>query len=273
MLHSFTFVKPATLEEATAFLAEHGAQTTVFAGGTDLFVVMRAGLVKPTYVLDLKGIAELRRLVLNADGSLSIGACVTVNEVVDSEDVRKHYNILHVAGSDLASHQLRNRATVVGNIVTASPCGDMSSPLMCLGGEVVLASKAGSRRMPLREFITGVKKTLIQPDELVVSIEVPPTFKGAVGAYEKLKRIKGHDLGIVNVAVVKHGATVRVAVGSAAPTPVLLPDFKAGVSVEEVQQTAAKMISPIDDVRGSKDYRYHMVNVFIKRLMSEVQAV
>lgn len=272
MLHSFTFVKPASMAEALEFLAQHGSETAVFSGGTDLFVVMRAGLVAPKYVLDLKGIAELRQLTQQPDGALSIGACVTINEVVDSAAVRADYPILHVAGSDLASYQLRNRATVIGNIVTASPCGDMSSPLMCLGGEVLLASKGGNRRMPLREFITGVKKTLIRPDEIVTAIVVPPTFKGARGAYEKLKRIKGHDLGIVNVAVVRHGKVLRVAVGSAAPTPVLLPDFAIDTPTAEIQRKAAELISPIDDVRGSKDYRYHMVNVFIERLINEVRA-
>lgn len=272
MLHDFSYSRPQSLNEALSFLAEHGDTTDVFSGGTDLFVSIRAGLETPTYVMDLKGIRELKEISFDEKTGLSIGACVTINELLEFPAVADKYAVLFEAARELATHQLRNRATVIGNVVTASPCGDTSSPLMVLGGEVTLASAAGERTMPLSEFITGVKATLIRPEEIVTKISVPTTWAGVPGGYKKLKRIKGHDLGLVMVAMIRHPTALRVAVGSAAPTPVLLPDFSPDATVQEIQAAAQKAISPIDDVRSSKEYRRFMVDVFIKRLMEEVGA-
>lgn len=273
MLHDFSYHRPDSLSEALEFLAQYGQETAVFSGGTDLFVVVRAGLAKPAHVLDLKGIEELHALTWSDSDGLSIGACVTVNALISNADVTTHYPILHIAGSELATYQLRNRATVIGNIVTASPCGDMSSPLYILGGEVVLQSTHGERRMPMGEFITGVKRTMIKPEEIVTRIVVPPTYADAPGGYEKLKRIKGHDLGVVSVAMVKHVSAIRCAISSAAPTPVLLPDFAPGTDVATVQKRAQEMISPIDDVRATAEYRSFMVDEFIDRLMKGIPSM
>ncbi|MFA7565582.1 MAG: xanthine dehydrogenase family protein subunit M [Alkalispirochaeta sp.] len=270
MLHDFSYHRPETLEEALNFLAQHGPDTAVFSGGTDLFVVIRAGLVKPVHVLDLKGIAELRELKWSASEGLSIGACVTINELLEYPHVKKEFPILHTAGEELATFQLRNRATVIGNIVTASPCGDMSGPLYILGGDVVLQSASGERTLPMGKFITGVKQTIIQPDEIVTRIIVPPTWARAPGGYEKLKRIKGHDLGVVSVSMIKHKKAIRCAIGSAAPKPVLLPDFPADAAVEDIKSKAQEMISPIDDVRATAEYRTFMVGEFITRLMERI---
>ncbi len=270
MLHEFAYHRPASLEEALDFLKEKRSEATAFAGGTDLFVNIRAGLARPAHVVDLKSIRELQELSWDDKEGLSIGACVTVNDLLEFPETSRYYPVLHAAGDELATYQLRNRATVVGNIVTASPCGDFGSPLLTLSGEVVLVSAAGERRVPLQEFITGVKKTIIKPDEIVSRIIVPVTWAGAAGGYEKLKRIKGHDLGVVSVAMIRHNDTIRCAVSSAAPTPVLLPDMPASTPVKKVQEKAQEMISPIDDVRCTREYRAFMVNVFIGRLMARL---
>jgi carbon-monoxide dehydrogenase medium subunit len=271
MLHDFTYVHPDTLDDALSFIRETGERSRVFSGGTDLFVDIRSSLSKPEFVVDLKGIEELHTLAFDRQAGLSIGACVTVNELIEDPAVIKHYPILVVAGKELATHQLRNRASVVGNIVTASPCGDMGSPLLCLEAEVEILSRGGSKRLLLADFITGVKQTALGADELVTRIVVPTTMLDARGWYRKLKRIRGHDLGVVSVALVRHGGILRFAISSAAPTPVLLPDFPASTAVEEIQGAAQKAISPIDDVRCSAEYRAFMVDVFIEQLMGEVK--
>lgn len=271
MLHEFSYIEPGSLPELLEFLDEHGDESSVLAGGTDLFINIRAGVDKPAYVVDLKRVPELRELSFDRDSGLSIGATVNVNRLVTDEAVRTHYRILEIAGKELATFQLRNRATVIGNVVTASPCGDMASPLLCLDAEVELISSAGSRRMLLKEFITGVKKTQRKPQEIVSRITVPTTLMDAAGGYEKLKRIKGHDLGVVAVALIKTAETTRVAISSAAPTPVLLPDFASDTPTAEIQKIAQSSISPIDDVRCTKEYRSFMVDVYIRRLMEEVQ--
>ncbi len=271
MLHEFSYIEPGSLSELLEFLAKHGPESAVFSGGTDLLISIRAGLEKPVYVVDLKKVPELQELSFDAKSGLSIGAAVNVNRVVEHEAVQRHYKILEIAGRELATFQLRNRATVIGNIVTASPCGDMSSPLLCLDAEVELLSASGSRSMLLKEFITGVKKTQIKPEEIVSKIIVPTTFIDAAGGYEKLKRIKGHDLGVVAVTMIKTKKTMRVAVSSAAPTPVLLPDFAPDTPVAEIQKVAQAAISPIDDVRCTKEYRRFMVDIYIRRLLEAVQ--
>lgn len=272
MLYEFSYEAPTRMDELLDLLAERGERARVFSGGTDLFVSLRSGLLQPDYVVNLKGVPELSRIEFDPEVGLSIGACTTVNQLLDHEAVRSHYRILRVAGQELATFQLRNRATVAGNIVTASPCGDMSSPLLCLGAQVRLVSVRGERSLPLHDFITGVKQTRIEPDEIVRSILVPTDHIDASGGYQKLKRIKGHDLGVVSVALIKAHGAARVAISSAAPTPVLLPEFKASTPIEEVQHVAQEAISPIDDVRCTKEYRAFMVDVFIRRLMEEVAA-
>ncbi len=269
MLHHFSYVAPSSRDELLAFLGDHGSESAVFSGGTDLFVNMRVDLVKPAYVVDLKGIEEFHTLSYGKDG-LHIGCCVTVNEIVAGKEIEKHYPILHSAGHELATYQLRNRATVVGNVVTASPCGDMTSPLLVLGAEMIITSKKGSRRVPISDFITGVKKTVLLPEEIVEGIVVPTSYENCPGGYKKLKRIKGHDLGLVSVTMIRPKSKIRVAISSAAPTPVMLPEFDAGTPVETLQKAAQEAISPIDDVRCTKEYREFMVGVYIERLLNEV---
>lgn len=269
MLHEFSYVSPQSREELLSFLDAHGDEAVVFSGGTDLFVNIRANLAKPGVVVDLKGIKDFHALSYGQEG-LHIGCCVTVNEVVSDSTVREHFSILHIAGSELATYQLRNRATVVGNVVTASPCGDMSSPLLVLGAEMIISSKGETRRVPIGEFITGVKKTVLKPNEIVEGILVPKIYENAPGGYKKLKRIKGHDLGLVSVTLVRPRGKLRLAISSAAPTPVLLPEFDADTPAAEVQKAAHEAISPIDDVRCTKDYRDFMVGVYIERLLNEV---
>jgi len=195
---------------------------------------------------------------------------VTVNDLLAHEAVRAHYQLLHVAGSELATHGLRNRATVAGNIVTASPCGDLSGPLLCYEAEIEITSRRGSRRVPFSRFIEGVKKTVLGPGEIVERIVVPAKLQDGRGGYLKLKRIKGHDLGIITVALLKKDGLLRFAIGSAAPTPLLLKDFPEGTPVEQIEAEAQARISPIDDVRCTREYRAFMVNVFIRRLLAEV---
>ncbi len=272
MLHEFSYVTHPSLDELLAFLAEHGDETRVFSGGTDLFVNIRAGLVSPRYVADLKTVADLHEIAFSEREGLSIGACTTVNELITNKTVRERYPVLRIAAEELATFQLRNRATVVGNVVTASPCGDMTSPLLCLGTDVVLVSARGERRVPLGEFITGVKTTQIAADEIVTRLIVGAGQIDAAGGYRKLKRIKGHDLGVVAVALIKTKGKARVAISSAAPTPVLLPEFAADALAAEIQESAQAAISPIDDVRCTSEYRRFMVDVYIRRLMEEVSA-
>jgi carbon-monoxide dehydrogenase medium subunit len=270
MNHAFHYLAPTSYEEALDLLAEYGDRGKLMAGGTDLLVNIRADLEHPTHVIDIKKIPGISDLAYDANEGLSIGAAVTINAMIDDPAVNEHYPLLAVCAHQLASHQVRNRATVVGNVVNASPCADMAPPLMCLEASVEIQSLDGPRTVPCHTFFTGPKKTILKPGEMVSRILVPARTAGARGGYKKLKRIAGHDLGIVGVAFMQHNDLIRVAVSSAAPTPVLVRDFTSSDPVERMVEETMKAIAPIDDVRCTKDYRLFMVGVYLKRLAQEV---
>lgn len=272
MNRAFQYRAASSYEEALGWLAELGPESRVLAGGTDLLVNIRSGLMQPAHVIDIKRIPEIDRLSFSDSEGLSIGAGVIINELLERKEITEHFPLLSVCARQLASHQVRNRATVVGNIVNASPCADMAPALLCLDASIEIRSADGPRSVPAHTFFTGAKKTILKPGEMVSRITIPAAMRDAVGGYKKLKRIAGHDLGIVGVALLKHGDLIRVAVSSAAPTPVRVRDFSANDSLDTVIADTQAAICPIDDVRCTKEYRLFMVGVYLKRLWQEVVA-
>ena len=266
----FKYRAPTSRTELLALLADHGEGARVLAGGTDLLVDIRSGLVQPEMVVNLKRVEDLPTLTWSHSEGLVIGPATTVNELMFDANVRGSYPLLADCALTLASHQLRNRATVVGNIAHASPGADMAPGLLCLGAHVVIASQRAQREMPLKDFFTGVKQTALQHDEIIEAIVVPPGTAGARGSYRKLKRIEGHDLSLVGVAIVKNDGVVRVSVSSAAPTPVLVEGLAEDDPADAIVAAVQGAIRPISDLRCSKDYREYMVEVFVRRLLKEV---
>ena len=155
----------------------------------------------------------------------------------------------------------------------AAPCDQTASSSFASerSARTESALRGSERTIPMREFFTGVKRTVLAPDELLERIVVPPASAGARGGYHKLKRISGHDLGIVGVAVMKHGGRLALGISSAAPTPVLVDGLKESDPADAVVAAARKAISPISDLRCTKEYREHMVEVFVRRLLQEVK--
>ena len=270
MLHRFDFTAPRDRAELLGVLAERGRAATLLAGGTDVLVNIRSGAARPELVVDIKRVPGFDVIDWSPEEGLSIRPATTINALLHDEVVREKYPLLVACASDLASHQIRNRATVIGNIVNASPCADMAPALLCLEARACLASARGERQIPLHEFFTGVKSTRLAPDELLERIVVPARTAGARGGYRKLKRISGHDLGIVGVAVMKQDGRLRLGISSAAPTPVLVDGLREGTEADEVAAAARRAISPISDVRCTREYREHMVEIFVRRLLREV---
>ncbi len=271
MLSSFTYLVPRTRSELLGMLADKGPDARLLAGGTDLLVNIRNGLMSPNFVINVKKIEEFCGISYSEKEGLVIRPAATINEVLRSEEIRKHYPLLAVCAHDLASYQVRNRATVIGNVVNASPCSDMAPALLCLDAKAVVSSAKGQREVSFREFFVGVKKTVLGADEMLEQIVVPSQTKGARGSYMKLKRINGHDLGIVGVALMKLEGIMRLGISSAAPTPVFVGDLKEKDSADTVIEAAMKAISPISDVRCTKEYREYMTQVYIRRLLEEVK--
>jgi len=251
-------------------LEEHQADGKILAGGTDLLPNIRNGIMKPAWAIDVKKYPGAADLAWSTTDGLHIGPAVTINDILRSRDVRERFPVLCDCAHELASHQVRNRATVIGNVVNASPCSDMAPALLCLGAVARLRSAIGSRELSFSSFFTGVKKTALAPGEYLESILIPASSSGARGKYLKLKRIAGHDLGIVGVLMTRQDGILRFAVSSAAPTPVLVDSVPVDDRPESAVAKVLAAVSPISDVRGSKEYREHMIAVFVRRLLGEV---
>ncbi len=271
MLRPFAYVAPRTKAELLAILRDEGSDSRLLAGGTDVLAELRMAKTAPKQVVDIKKIDTFEGIRFDPDEGLSMGPRVTCADVLASPLVRREYPLLAVAASKLGSPQLRNRATPIGNLCTASPCADMAAAFLALEAWVEIESARGVRRVPVKDFFVGVKATVVGRDEVVTRVVVPAGMAGAAGDMEKLKRIRGHDLALASVVLVKHAGKLHVSIGSCAPTPVVLPVLPAETPVEEVKAEALKVISPIDDVRASADYRTFMVQVFIERLMARVE--
>ena len=277
MLKEFSYLAPNNKKQLLKLLAEHsgksgvGKTAKILAGGTDILVNIRNGFNKVEFLIDIKKIKEYSKLCFDKKTGLYIGANVTYIELINNKDVKKHYPILIETAEKVGSPQLRNRGTIIGNICTASPAADMSRSLLCLGAQVNIVSEKGKRSIKIKDFFIGVKKTALKTGEMVESITIPLDMIDATFGDEKLKRIKGHDLAQAAVSIVKKDKVLRVAISSCAIVPVLLKDFKSNASVETVCKEALKSISPIDDIRASKDYRIHMVKTYIKRIMNTLR--
>ncbi len=280
MLPKFDYLAPQTLQETLELLDKHGQDSKLLAGGTDLIVSLRARERLPKNVIDIKGVKDLHELSYDEKRGLSIGAAVTLNRLVHHDPVRKTFPVLAEAVGTIGDFEIRNRATLAGNICNASPAADSAPALLVLEATVSVASRKSKRTVPIREFFAGVKKTILGNNEMITSINVPTPPKGSVGGYLKARRTIGEDLAVVGVGGLvaptgEAGKTVRLAYASVAPTPVRAFEaektFESSKSLDELLDQAIpivrKTVSPISDVRGGKEYRVNLVEVLTRRLM------
>jgi CO/xanthine dehydrogenase FAD-binding subunit len=275
VLSKFNYVKPQLLIEALNYLEENEG-TRILAGGTDLMIMLRHNAETPQHILDIKAIPETNRLEYLKDEGLFIGACVTVNQVAESKIINDMYPALVQAANSLASYQLRNRATLVGNICNASPGADLAGPLMVYDAKVHIESSSGSRIVDINSFFTGVKKTVLKKNELVIGVSLPEVSKGDTSVFLKQARIKGHDLAIVGVTARLTGdKKIKLSITAVAPTPIRITKLEEILSLQPLTSESATMaesevrniIKPISDVRSSAQYRIHISGVLVKRAL------
>ena len=269
----FRYIRPDTIDQAVAVLAEHGPSARVLAGGTDLLVRLRLGHIKPSVVVDLKRVASLRADIVETNGHLRVGARAVMTDLIGDARIRKHYPALVEAAAVVGSVQIRNRATLAGNQCNASPAADTAPALLAYGAAMNLVGPDGSRRVPMSEFFVGPGKTVLARGELVESIDVPVPRERSGGAFGRVTRRKGVDLATINlVAVVTAAGAARFAYGAVAPTPFLVTDESGalGADADETARDAAfaRLVGharPISDVRGSREYRTSMLDVMSRR--------
>jgi carbon-monoxide dehydrogenase medium subunit len=275
-MREFEYLRPETVEEAVALRQKHEGCSVLLNGGTDIVIQLRDHLISPEFVIDIKHIQGLNRLTFRKEDGLYIGACVTMNELGDNEDVRKYYPFLQKAAYSVGSKQVRNRATLVGNIVNASPLCDTGTPLYVCEAKVCIVGKDGEREVLISEFITFVRKTALRPDEVVVGIRVP-YIEGAHGIFTKVSRRREVDLSTICATVLKLGDSYRIAFGAVAPTPIRLDKTESLLSgkwltpelIDDAAKLARTEVSPITDIRASKEYRYDVVEVTLRRSLEQ----
>jgi carbon-monoxide dehydrogenase medium subunit len=250
----------------------------VLAGGTDLVVAIRNGAIAPQVVVDVKRIAELAPEIDLTGSRLRIGATTLMADVERNKRVRATFPALADAAATVGSVQIRNRATVVGNICHASPAADTVPPLLIYGAEVNISGARGTRRMPLAEFLVGPGRTALERGELVTSIDVPVGPPGHREAFAKVTRRRGVDLATVNLAcMVDTQGRTQFAYGAVGPRAFLIAD-ESGVLAdlsapeatrERVLSDLLTHASPISDVRASREYRLAMLRVMSLRLLRD----
>jgi len=270
-MRAFAYERPTHLDDAIALLAEHGPDARLLAGGTDLIIRLRDGSVQPRIVVDVKGIAELDGAIRETNGHLTIGARTTMTDIAADERIRREYEALAEAASVVGSAQIRNRATLAGNVCNASPAADTAPALLVYGAFVVAAGPAGTRRIPIDEFFVRSGVTALARDELVAAIELPRPTTRRRAVHVRRTRRRGHDLASVTLtcAVFADGVT-RLAYGSLGPRPVLVAD-ETGLLADPRAPDLAKMhrleslfveASPSPrSMRASPEYRLAMLHV------------
>ncbi len=286
-LPEFDYIRPGSLAEASQFLAEHAGEARPFLGGTDTFVRMRDGVWTDRYLVDVKHLDGTSDLTYDTKLGLLMGAGVPMNALISSEFVQEHYPVLAQAARSVAAYQLRNRATVVGNICNASPAGDTIGACLVYDGILIVHGPTGRREEPLRTFFKGPGQTVLAPGDIALAIRLPVPPAGHAGRYLKLGRNRLSDLAIVGVTAMGYpdsetasGFRFRLALAAVAPTPLipgeaerLLAEGPLDKSViARAAESAMLASSPIDDVRGSARYRRLMVRNLTRQAVTAVLA-
>ncbi|MCR4317020.1 MAG: xanthine dehydrogenase family protein subunit M [Planctomycetes bacterium] len=270
------YLKPTTLEDAfDAIESNDGAM--FIAGGTDMYVQMRVGRKKPRSLVSLRNVDELRGIDVGKD--IVIGAAANVGEIMDCSAIKEKLPALWDSAQVLGSPQIRNTATLAGNLCNASPGADMAPPLYVYGAKVELRSREGTRTLDVEDFLLGPGKTALKPGEVVTKIVIPAPAANLRSGFMRKGRVK-MDIAIVIVsaaAEIESGAArnVRLCAGAVAPTPVRLRNFENLLEGRTLTQELVESslfavqddINPIDDVRSSAEYRRALVPVYAKRLL------
>ncbi len=273
------YINATSVDQVTQILAEKRSQARLVAGGTDLILELERGArTGIETVIDITRIPGLDQITLDEDGIIHLGALVTHNACASSKLIREKAYPLARAAWEVGAPQIRNRGTVAGNLITASPANDTITPLMALDAWVVLKSVRGERKVRLAEFYTGVRKNVLQPDEMLVEIAFHGLDATQKGTFVKVALRRAQAISVVNLAIVLtlEAATIKqaaITLGAVAPTIIHAPEAEAFLAgkqlsdevIDQAAELAQQAAKPIDDIRGSADYRREMVRVFTRR--------
>ncbi len=289
-MQPFDYYRPESFTQAYEYLNIPNKNVLVLAGGTDLIPNTRDAKWQPDAVVDIKNLPGLRTIEIaqiapccgiEPHECLYIGAAVRMNELIHSQIVGSHWSLLQQAASAMGNEQVRNRATIGGNICTASPAADSSPGLLVLDAKALIKGPAGDRCIAISDFFLGPKKNCLNKSEIVVGLLIPQPPVGSQGHYEKLSRRKAGDLAIVSVAVMTSPSNLgyrwKLALGAVSPTPIrafasekILNEAFDSPAIDKAAAQAYGCCSPIDDIRSGMAYRQEMVINMTRRAIHSV---
>ncbi len=280
-MHAITYDAPSTLDQALGIMKQHGENARAFCGGTDIIIQLRAGVRRTEHLVDIKNIKELRTLSFDAKKGLRLGAAVPCIEVFESELMHRHYPGLTEAAHLIGSLQIQNRASVGGNLCNGSPAADTTPALIALNARARIVGPKGDCEVPVEEFVVSPGRTVLQPGEILVELLIPPPAAHSSDAYLRFIPRNEMDIAVVGVgaAVTLDGDKVtaaRIGLGAVAATPLLADKAAASLigkkldaaALENAGRLASEKTSPIDDMRGTAEYRLHVTGVLTRRALS-----
>jgi len=281
------YIQAVSVEEVLDALAEYGASARIVAGGTDLMLELERGARKDVKILiDISRVGGLRQIDCDQAGQIHLGPLVTHNDCVESALIRQYAFPLAQAAWEVGSPQIRNRGTVAGNLITASPANDTITPLVALDAQVVLRSASGTRMVRLENFYTGVRRTVLNPDEMLAEIVIQGLGENQRGCFLKYALRRAQAISLVNAAVVltfdrdQRISQASITLGAVSPTIIhakSAEEYLVGKKLDETcRQGAAELAKtaarPISDVRGSAAYRKAMTGVVVQRCLKAISS-
>lgn len=278
IISKYEYIKPNSVDEALNLLEKY-ENSKIFAGGTDLLNMLKEGIVDPDALVDIKAIDEFKKLEYK-DGILTIGSLVTFTELIDSKMIRKEFPMIMEVSETVASMGVRNRATMVGNICSAVPCMDSGSLLVVYEAKIHTVSKDGKREIPALDFFIAPRKTALKQGEIVTHITIENRENKHAGAYGKMSRYKGEDLSQASISILAlDNNRYKISFCSVGPVPTRATELEEIVNGNELNdEIIAKgrdmipnIISPISDIRSTKEYRIHMCQVMFERGIKEAR--
>lgn len=280
-MHAITYEAPTTLDQAVSILKTHGENARPLCGGTDILIQLRAGLRRTEHLVDVKKIKELQTLSFDAKKGLRLGAAVSCIDISENDLMRRHYPGLTEAAHLIGSLQIQNRASVGGNLCNGSPAADTTPALIALGARARVAGPGGEREVPVESFCVSPGRTVLKPGELLVELLVPPPAPHSSDAYLRFIPRNEMDIAVVGVgaSVTLDGDKVkaaRIGLGAVAATPllaakaaeVLIGKKLDDAALDAAGRAASATCSPIDDMRGTAEFRLHVTGVLTRRALA-----
>jgi len=282
-LHAINYESPTTLAEAVKLLAAHGDKARPLNGGTDLIIQLRAGTRRPEFLVDIKQIPELHQISFSLQHGLRLGAAVPSIVLHENADMRRYYPGLTEAAHLIGSLQIQSRASVGGNLCNGSPAADSIPALIALNAKARLLGAGGERVVPVETFITAPARTVLKPGELLVEFLIDAPARHSSDAYLRFIPRNEMDIAVVGVGAAltldlddERTTDARIALGAVGPTPIFAAEASKSLigkkldaaALDNAARLATSVATPIDDMRGTAEFRRHIVGVLTRRVLT-----